>query len=140
MGLPIYTTRLQHVSVAQVRHPHSTRSSSIGFNMKYLAFLAAVFAVAPSVLAAPRPAAAAAADVNPYLGVQPYAPKSYAKKLEETIKYFEEQEDELNAGRTRTVQKVPTFAWVSRSADVTSHPYVYCHSLRCFSRFPASRP
>jgi cellulose 1,4-beta-cellobiosidase len=84
--------------------------------MKYLAFLAAVLAVAPTALAVPKPAPAA--DANPYVGVSPYAPKSYAKKLEETIKYFKGEKDHVNAGRTRTVQKIPTFAWVSKSADV----------------------
>ncbi|TEB20738.1 cellobiohydrolase [Coprinellus micaceus] len=83
--------------------------------MKYLAFLAAVLAVAPTALAVPKPAPAA--DANPYVGVSPYAPKSYAKKLEETIKYFKGEKDHVNAGRTRTVQKIPTFAWVSKSAD-----------------------
>jgi cellulose 1,4-beta-cellobiosidase len=82
--------------------------------MKYLQYLAAILAVAPSVLAAPKPER----DGNPYLGVQPYANKGYAAKLEETIKYFNKEKDYINAARTRSVQKVPTFGWVSNSAAV----------------------
>lgn len=85
--------------------------------MKYLAFLAAVLAVVPTALSAPQPRAPRA-DVNPYIGVTPYTNKGYAAKLEETIKTFLDAGDELNAARTRTVQKVPTFAWIADSAGV----------------------
>lgn len=87
--------------------------------MKYLQFLAAVLAIAPSALATPQPRASLA-DTNPYQGVTPYANKGYAKKLEETIKTFIAADDHLNAGRTRTVQKTATFAWVSKSADIVN--------------------
>nr|3A64_A Chain A, Cellobiohydrolase [Coprinopsis cinerea]3A9B_A Chain A, Cellobiohydrolase [Coprinopsis cinerea]3ABX_A Chain A, Cellobiohydrolase [Coprinopsis cinerea] len=57
-------------------------------------------------------------SVNPYIGRSPLVIKSYAEKLEETIAYFEAQGDELNAARTRTVQGIPTFAWISDSATI----------------------
>lgn len=95
--------------------------------MKYLQFLAAVLAIAPSALATPQPRASLA-DTNPYQGVTPYANKGYAKKLEETIKTFIAADDHLNAGRTRTVQKTATFAWVSKSADVRTSSATF-HSL-----------
>jgi cellulose 1,4-beta-cellobiosidase len=69
----------------------------------------------------PRSAASSSspkADANPYLGVEPHVNKGYATRLEETIADFESQNDSLKAARTRTVQKVPTFAWVSNSAAV----------------------
>ncbi|RXW21712.1 hypothetical protein EST38_g4151 [Candolleomyces aberdarensis] len=85
--------------------------------MRYLQYLAAILAVAPSViLAAPS---SSQADSNPYVGVEPHVNKDYAAKLEETIAYFNEQNDTLNAARTRTVQTVPTFAWVSTTAAIS---------------------
>lgn len=57
-------------------------------------------------------------NVNPFLGKDFYANKGYAKKLEETISKFAKQGDFLNAAKARTVQKVGTFVWISRSADV----------------------
>lgn len=107
-------------------HPHSSSphasfgpSSSPLLAMQYLQFLTAVLALAPGILASPKPPAPAK-DANPYVGVEPYANKGYAKKLEETIKYFNKEKDYVNAGRTRTVQKVPTFAWVSDTAGIAS--------------------
>lgn len=85
--------------------------------MQYLATLLSALALVPAVLSAPD--ALSAFDVNPYLGTSPFANKGYAAKLEETIKYFKKQKDTLNAARTRTVQRTPTFSWVSQSADVS---------------------
>ncbi|KAJ2931102.1 hypothetical protein H1R20_g5996, partial [Candolleomyces eurysporus] len=93
--------------------------------MKYLQYLAAILAVAPSILAAPN----TGRDGNPYLGVQPYANKGYAAKLEETIKYFNKEKDYLNAARTRSVQKVPTFGWVSNSAAVPDLKGLFSEAL-----------
>jgi cellulose 1,4-beta-cellobiosidase len=70
--------------------------------MKCLQYLAAVIAVAPTLILA-APSSSPRADENPYLGVEPHVNKGYATKLEETIAYFESQNDTLNAGRTRTV-------------------------------------
>ncbi|KAF9042219.1 cellobiohydrolase [Panaeolus papilionaceus] len=91
--------------------------------MKFLSFLALSLALAPAAFAAPpkpdtKPPVKA--SVNPYLGKSVFANKGYAAKLEETIKYFLKQKDPLNAARTRTVQKIPTFSWISSSADVPS--------------------
>ncbi|EAU82203.1 cellobiohydrolase [Coprinopsis cinerea okayama7 len=86
--------------------------------MKYLQLLAAALAVAPTVtLAAPRPPSG---DVNPYVGKSPFAIPTYAKKLDETIRYFNRRGDFLNAARTRTVKDIPTFAWISKSADIST--------------------
>ncbi|TFK21513.1 cellobiohydrolase [Coprinopsis marcescibilis] len=84
--------------------------------MKYLQLLAAALAFTPCVLSAPRPAPGG--DVNPYVGKAPFANKAYAAKLEETIRYFRDQKDHVNAARTKTVQGIPTFAWVSSTANI----------------------
>lgn len=87
--------------------------------MEYLTFLTTVFALLPVSLCAPQShARSPAAEVNPYLEVTPYANKGYAAKLEQTIKSFLDAGDELNAARTRTVQKTPTFVWVTSSSEV----------------------
>lgn len=57
--------------------------------------------------------------INPYTaGKSPYANKGYATKLEETISYFNGRGDTLNAARTRTVQRTPTFRWLSHTSNV----------------------
>lgn len=57
--------------------------------------------------------------INPYTaGKAPYANKGYAAKLEETISYFNSRGDSLNAARTRTVQRTPTFRWLSHTSNV----------------------
>ncbi|RXW21714.1 hypothetical protein EST38_g4153 [Candolleomyces aberdarensis] len=100
--------------------------------MKYLQYLAAILAVAPSViLAAPS---SAQANSNPYAGVEPHVNKGYATKLEETIAYFNEQNDTLNAARTRTVQNIPTFAWVSNSAAISELKPLISDALAVQSR------
>ncbi|CAA7261002.1 unnamed protein product [Cyclocybe aegerita] len=78
-----------------------------------------------AVLSAPQ-----AADANPYLGKVPFANKGYAKKLEETISYFTKRRDLLSAARTRTVQKIPTFAWVSESQSIPSIKELVSDALR----------
>ncbi|KAH9486113.1 1,4-beta-D-glucan cellobiohydrolase CEL6B [Psilocybe cubensis] len=84
--------------------------------MHYLHSLACALALAPSVAFA-APASSGFLE-NPYIGKEAYANQEYANKLEETIQYFNELNDDLNAARTRTVQKIPTFAWISASSDV----------------------
>ncbi|PPR08048.1 hypothetical protein CVT24_010847 [Panaeolus cyanescens] len=83
--------------------------------MKFLSFLACTLALAPVAFSAPPKT-----DANPYVGKSVFANKGYAAKLEETIKYFNEQGDSLNAARTRTIQRTPTFSWISASADVSN--------------------
>ncbi|EAU85070.1 exoglucanase 3 [Coprinopsis cinerea okayama7 len=80
--------------------------------MKYLNLLAALLAVAPLSLAAPS-IEARQSNVNPYIGKSPLVIRSYAQKLEETVRTFQQRGDQLNAARTRTVQNVATFAWIS---------------------------
>ncbi|KAH6902259.1 cellobiohydrolaseII [Coprinopsis sp. MPI-PUGE-AT-0042] len=63
-------------------------------------------------------ALSAAQANNPYETRKPLVNKSYAKKLDETVAYFTSRGDALNAARTRTVQKIPTFAWISDSASI----------------------
>ena len=84
--------------------------------MQYLKALACALALAPATVFSLPPAPVA--DVNPYLGKAAYANKGYATKLEETITYFKSKRDHLNAAKTKTVQKTPTFAWISASKDV----------------------
>lgn len=87
--------------------------------MRYLQALACALALAPaSVFAAPQPSTSNS-QVNPYIGKDVYANKGYAKKLEETIQFFNQKYDFYNAAKTKTVQKIPTFAWISKSADVS---------------------
>ncbi|KAF5312670.1 hypothetical protein D9619_003633 [Psilocybe cf. subviscida] len=70
---------------------------------------------------APPPPPPALNSVNPYAGNKAvFANKGYAKKLEATIKYFLQSGDRLNAARTRTVQRTPTFSWISFSGDVSN--------------------
>ena len=87
--------------------------------MKYLSFLAASLALAPSLLSvAALPPASPVKDGNPYIGKSPFPIPGYAAKLDETIKYFKGQKDLLNAARTKTVKEVPTFTWISQSSAV----------------------
>ncbi|KAH9487323.1 1,4-beta-D-glucan cellobiohydrolase CEL6B [Psilocybe cubensis] len=85
--------------------------------MQYLRVLACALALAPSVVfSAPS---ASNSQVNPYIGKEAYANKEYARKLEETIQYFNQRYDYYNAAKTKTVQKIPTFAWISASSDIS---------------------
>ncbi|KAH9486116.1 Exoglucanase 3 [Psilocybe cubensis] len=84
--------------------------------MRYLQALACALALAPSVVfAAPS---ISGFQGNPYIGKEGYANQEYARKLDQTIQYFNQRNDYQNAARTRTVQKIPTFAWISVSSDV----------------------
>ncbi|KAJ3506261.1 hypothetical protein NLJ89_g6973 [Agrocybe chaxingu] len=93
--------------------------------MHYLKVLSSALALAPAVMAAPSDAA----DASPYIGKTPFANKGYALKLEETIAYFNEQGDSLNAARTRTVQKIPTFAWISEIKNIADIPGLVSDAL-----------
>ena len=93
------------------------------FYLKALA-CATVALVPAAVLATPvigdqkSPTPPTLNSVNPYAGKTAFANKGYAKKLEATIKYFNQKLDFINAARTRTVQRTPTFSWISSSGDV----------------------
>ncbi|KAF9473876.1 cellobiohydrolase [Pholiota conissans] len=88
--------------------------------MHYLKFLACALSLASAgVFASPKQSTSQSA-VNPYIGTVAYANQAYAKKLDETIQYFTKKFDFVNAARTRTIQKIPTFAWVSANKDVAS--------------------
>lgn len=52
-------------------------------------------------------------DVNPFLGKNYFANSHYASELNQTVASFLAQNDTLNAARTRTVQKVGTFVWIT---------------------------
>jgi len=87
--------------------------------MNYLKALALALSIIPArVLCSPSPRASALDDVNPYIGKAPYANKAYAEKLQQTMQYFWQADDHINAARTRTVTKIPTFSWISATADV----------------------
>jgi cellulose 1,4-beta-cellobiosidase len=58
--------------------------------------------------------------VNPWTGKDRYVVQSYSKKLEQTIAAFRAQNDTINAGRTRSVQNISTFHWVTSRALVAS--------------------
>ncbi|RPB04000.1 cellulase [Choiromyces venosus 120613-1] len=54
---------------------------------------------------------------NPFLNQVGFANPGYAQKLEETIASFLAEGDIVNAAKTRTVQKVSTFTWISAFGD-----------------------
>jgi cellulose 1,4-beta-cellobiosidase len=58
------------------------------------------------------------ADYNPFIGRNYYANSIYAGELNQTIAAFLAQNDSLNAARTRTVQGIGTFLWISSVSDV----------------------
>ena len=63
---------------------------------------------------------------NPFLNRIQYINSGYSAKLEQTVQSFLEDCDELNAARTRTVQKtVSTFVWISSYSDVGSPSKLY---------------
>lgn len=61
---------------------------------------------------------------NPFLNRVQYVNTGYAKKLEETIESFLADGDTVNAAKTRTVQGVSTFIWISSFADVSTKLYI----------------
>lgn len=84
-------------------------------------FVLATAALAGAASAAPEPPVYSNATVNPWTGKDRYVVQSYGKKLDQTIAAFRAQNDPINAGRTRTVQKqVSTFHWVTTRALVST--------------------
>ncbi|KAK2768391.1 1,4-beta-D-glucan cellobiohydrolase cel6b [Arachnomyces sp. PD_36] len=61
----------------------------------------------------PHPPAPKDSGVNPFEGKTPYVNPAYAEKLNETREAFLAKNDTLNAARTRAVEDVGTFVWVS---------------------------
>lgn len=67
---------------------------------------------------------------NPFLDRVQYANSGYAAKLEETISSFLAAGDTLNAAKTRTVQGVSTFLWISSFADVRDYLIVFGRDMK----------
>ncbi|KAK4442957.1 glycoside hydrolase family 6 protein [Podospora aff. communis PSN243] len=59
-------------------------------------------------------------DINPFTGKTLFVNPSYAAKLDQTHDAFVAKGDTANAERVRKVQKVGTFVWVSRIADLVN--------------------
>lgn len=79
--------------------------------------LAAGLASAIPTELAPR---TSATDSNPWVGKDYYVNPTYAVKLKETILTFLKKGDLLNAARTRTVQGISTFVWVTTVAGLSN--------------------
>ena len=77
--------------------------------MQLTAILAALSA-AGLAHALPGPTAT---DVNPFVGKNYFANPYYAGELNQTVAAFLARNDTLNAARTRTVQKIGTFVWIT---------------------------
>lgn len=93
--------------------------------MHSFSLLSAVLLLSPALqaLVAGSPLLAGRAPAcnvdNPFLDRVQYANSGYAAKLEQTISSFLAAGDTLNAAKTRTVQGVSTFLWISSFADVS---------------------
>lgn len=57
-------------------------------------------------------------DANPFTGRTLTVNPEYAEKLEDVVDIFTEAGDEENAAKTRTVQDIGTFFWVSNIASL----------------------
>lgn len=56
---------------------------------------------------------------NPFANHVGFVNPTYAKKLDETVDKFLALNDQLDAGRTKTVQQTSTFVWVTSDAGVS---------------------
>lgn len=93
--------------------------------MKIPSFIvaAASVSVASARFASPRAAPPSSSNdtgVNPFEGKTHYVNPSYAAKLNETREAFLAQNDTLNAARTRAVEDVGTFVWVSSMSELSN--------------------
>lgn len=118
-----YKSRFPHISKLSTPRPFILST----IKMQYLKALLFALAAAPAAIATPtfgpgKPKPVPAKSDNPFVGVNLYANSRYAKKLETTIKYFLKKGDVVNALRTRTVQKIPSFFWISNTRDVSILP------------------
>lgn len=59
-------------------------------------------------------------DPSPFDGRKLYANPGWSEKLDETIAAFEAAGDEENAARTRTIQNVGTFVWITTRKDLVN--------------------
>jgi cellulose 1,4-beta-cellobiosidase len=57
-------------------------------------------------------------DSNPFAGKEITPNPEYAEKLETVYEYFQEAGDAVNAGKTRDIQQLGTFFWVSNIASL----------------------
>ncbi|KAK7700028.1 1,4-beta-D-glucan cellobiohydrolase cel6b [Diaporthe eres] len=60
------------------------------------------------------------ADINPFDGKKLFVNPTYAEKLEQTIEAFEAAGDGSNAEKTRAIQDIGTFVWVSDIASLAN--------------------
>lgn len=58
------------------------------------------------------------ADSNPFDGKKLFVNPTYAEKLEQTVESFEAAGDTANAERTRAIQDIGTFVWISDIASL----------------------
>lgn len=60
------------------------------------------------------------ADINPFDGKKLFVNPTYAEKLEQTVDAFEAAGDGSNAEKTRAIQDIGTFVWVSDIASLAN--------------------
>lgn len=58
-------------------------------------------------------------DSNPFDGKKLFVNPTYAEKLEQTVESFEAAGDTANAEKTRAIQDIGTFVWISDIASLT---------------------
>ncbi|KAG6367790.1 hypothetical protein INS49_001985 [Diaporthe citri] len=58
------------------------------------------------------------ADINPFDGKKLFVNPTYAEKLEQTVESFEEAGDSSNTEKTRAIQDIGTFVWISDIASL----------------------
>jgi cellulose 1,4-beta-cellobiosidase len=68
----------------------------------------------------PMPGMPSNKTTNPWPGKDRYVVQSYSKKLEQTIAAFKSKNDTMNAAKTRSVQNISTFHWVTTRALVST--------------------
>ncbi|KAG8167528.1 hypothetical protein KVR01_003217 [Diaporthe batatas] len=59
-------------------------------------------------------------DMNPFNGKKLFVNPSYAAKLEKTLESFEAAGDTVNAEKTRAIQDIGTFVWISDIASLSN--------------------
>lgn len=59
-------------------------------------------------------------DINPFDGKKLFVNPSYAEKLEQTLETFEAAGDTVNAEKTRAIQDIGTFVWISDIASLSN--------------------
>lgn len=88
--------------------------------MLYSTILATLTAASLAAAAPTKGNGNGTGDANPFLGKTHFVNPTYAAKLEETIATFLARNDTLNAARTRTVQDISTFVWVTTVSGLSN--------------------